>query len=107
VLKGPSVVESLTQHFKQKVKEGLRVTCVRMSEFSIVIGTTLGYLFVFERDTEKLHGHFKFPSSSQNDELQNTVTALDVHPMRGEYAVAGLNRGHIALVDMTRLPQNP
>lgn len=87
------------------MKQGIRVTCVKMSEFSIVVGTTLGYLYVYERETEKMHGYFKYPAQGgELAELQNMVTAVDVHPKRGEYCVGGINKGQIVLVDMTRLP---
>lgn len=45
---------------------------------------------MFDRETEEEYASF---SEKTKDFLGNSITALDVHPLRPEYAILGFERG--------------
>ncbi len=57
-----------------------------MSEYSVIVGTSAGIIFVYDKDTEKFYSLYREDSKDFKD---NAVTAIDVHPFRPEYVVSG------------------
>lgn len=94
-------MKQTTQSFVKRKTEFL-ATCVTVSEFSVIVGTTAGIVFVYDRDTEKFHSLYREESKEFKD---NIVTCIDVHPLRPEYVVSGHLRGQLILLDLTKLPQ--
>ncbi len=53
---------------------------------------------MFDRESEEEFATF---SEKTKDFLGNSITALDVHLLRPEYAVLGFERGQLVLIDVT------
>jgi hypothetical protein len=68
-----------------------------VSDDRIFLGTTMGNLHVYERDTEKLRFIYK---ESGKEFSMNPITCIDVHPWRTEYVVLGFERGQMALINI-------
>lgn len=52
----------------------------------ILLGTSAGVLWAFERDSEKLWGKFFEDDKAYRG---NAITCMDVHPLRTEYVILG------------------
>ena len=65
-------------------------TCVAISEENILIGTTSGLLYVYNKDAQALIGTHK---EDGKDFIDNAITSIDVHPIRPKYAVLGFKKG--------------
>ena len=78
-------------------------SCIALSDYSVILGTTTGIVFVYDKDTEKFHSLFREESK---DFHNNSVTCIDVHPHRAEYVVTGHRMGQLVLLDLTKLPQS-
>ena len=86
----PTRLEHITQSFAKRFKEGTVPTCVALSDYSVIMGTTAGIVFVYDKDTEKFHSLFR---EEGKDFHNNSVTCIDVHPHRAEYVVTGHRMG--------------
>jgi hypothetical protein len=69
----------------------------------ILLGTSAGVLWAFERDSQKLWGKF-----FENDKAfrGNAITCMDVHPLRTEYVILGFQGGQLILIDLTEIQKN-
>lgn len=91
-----------TSHsFIKRKSEGIIPTCIALSEYSVIIGTSVGILFVYDKDNEKFHSLYRDDSKEFTN---NAITCVDVHPNRPEYVVIGYLRGQVILLDLTKLP---
>jgi hypothetical protein len=64
----------------------------------VFIGTSEGQVWMFGRENEDEYDSF---TDKSKEFLGNAVTAIDVHPLRPEYAVLGYERGQLVLFDAT------
>ena len=103
VLKGPKIMNQTTQSFQKRLSEGIRPTCISVSEFSVIVGTNSGIVFIYDRDNEKFHSLYR---DEGKEFKNNAVTCVDVHPYRPEYLVVGHELGQLVLLDLTKLPQS-
>jgi hypothetical protein len=69
-----------------------------MSIDLLFIGNTEGGIWIFDRETEEAYSTFE---EKGREFLGNSVTALDVHPIRYEYVVAGYMKGYLVVFDST------
>lgn len=53
---------------------------------------------MFDRETEEAYSTLEEKSKKF---LGNSVTALDIHPLKPEYVIAGYLKGHLVLYDST------
>ena len=83
-------MRQISQSFQKRMQEGIQATCITVSEYSVIFGTSAGIVFVYDKDTEKFHSLFREDSKDFKD---NSVTAIDLHPLRHEYVVSGHLRG--------------
>jgi len=56
----------------------------------VIIGTSAGILFVYDKDNEKFHSLYRDDSKEFTN---NAIVCVDVHPNRPEYVVTGYFRG--------------
>lgn len=66
-----------------------------------MVGNSEGMVYMFDRETERHHATF---SEKSKEFLGNSVTAIDIHPLKPEYVVLGFERGQIVLVDVKNSP---
>lgn len=78
-----------------------RSTCLGLSDKLIVVGTSDATMHVFNRDNENFLSTFVEKSK---EFAGNAVTAIDIHPLRPQYAVLGFQKGHAVLVDLSQQP---
>ena len=79
-----------------------RSTCVGISENLVMVGNSEGQLQLFDRDNEQYYTTF---SEKSKEFVGNSVTAIDVHPLRPEYVVLGFANGQVVLLDVVKSPQ--
>lgn len=73
-------------------------TCVAVNDQSILVGTSNGSLYVYDRETEiDMYVHKDDGVGSDN-----AITAMDVHRWRTNYVILGYERGHLSLVDVKK-----
>jgi hypothetical protein len=73
-----------------RTKTQSSATCCVITDEVILLGTSAGVLWAFERDTEKLWGKFFEDDKAFRG---NAITCIDVHPIRTEYVILGYQRG--------------
>ena len=69
----------------------------------VLLGTSAGVLWAFDRDTEKLWGKFYEDDKAFKN---NPITCIDVHPLRSEYVALGYEKGQIILIDLTEISKS-
>jgi hypothetical protein len=73
-------------------------TCIALSEDLIIIGNSLGELWMYDRETQEPYDCFM----EKGKEFQgNAITVIEVHPTRSEYVLIGYSFGQIVLIDVT------
>ena len=77
-----------------------KATCIALSEDLIIVGNTLGELWMYDRDTEEKYDCFKMDQKNK-DFQSNAITVIEIHPARSEYVLIGYNFGQIVLIDVT------
>jgi hypothetical protein len=75
---------------KERSFSHAKATCIAITNGLILIGNSEGHLWMFDRETEEEYTSF---SEKTKEFLGNSITAIDVHPLRPEYAVMGYERG--------------
>ncbi len=73
-------------------------TCIASSDYALFIGMSDGQVKIFDRESEE---HYHTFHDKSKDFHKNSVTAIDVHPTRNEYALFGYQRGQMVLLDIT------
>ena len=71
-------------------KDPSGATCIVVSDDKIFLGTLMGNLHVYERETE---AQWCIHKESGKEFNMNPITCLDVHPWRSEYVAIGFERG--------------
>lgn len=84
-------------------KTQTNATCCVITDEVILLGTSAGVLWAFERDSEKLWGKFFEDDKAFRG---NAITCIDVHPLRTEYVVIGYQFGQLILVDLTAITKS-
>lgn len=74
----------------EKTYNNARATCIGLSDELLLIGNSEGQLWMFDRESEEEYAMF-FDKSK--DFMGNCITAIDIHPTRTEYVVAGFSKG--------------
>ena len=94
-----TILQKITNNLiAEKQYHNAKATCVAVSDDLIFIGTTEGSLMMFDRETEEEYHMF---TEKSKEFIGNVITAIDVHPVRTEYAVIGYERGQMVLLDVT------
>lgn len=75
---------------KEKSYSSAKSTCVGLSEDLLLIGSSEGQVWMFDRESEEDYAVF---TEKSKEFLGNAVTAIDVHPNKTEYIVLGFERG--------------
>ena len=65
-------------------------TSIGLTDELLLIGNSAGELWMYDRESEE---HYAVLSEKSKDFFDNTVTCIDVHEIRPEYAVLGFKKG--------------
>ena len=79
-------MKQTSESFVKRLQKGIRPTCITLSNYSVIFGTSSGIIFAYDKDTEKFHSLYREEGQEYKD---NCVTCIDVHPLRPEYVVFG------------------
>lgn len=82
-----SISGELTQ---LRAKFDSRATCCVITDELVLLGTSAGVLWAFEKESEKLWGKFFEDDKAFRG---NAITCIDVHPLRTEYVIIGYQKG--------------
>lgn len=80
-----------------------RPTCIAVSDEVVVVGTSSGTFWAYNRETCRLYGRFHDESSEFS---KNAVTCIHIHPLRTEYVVVGFHGGQFMICDLSLLDKN-
>jgi hypothetical protein len=83
---------------KERQFSQARATSIAINDELLFIGTSEGQVWMFGCENEDDYDSF---TDKSKEFLGNAVTAIDVHPLRSEYAVLGYERGQVVLFDAT------
>jgi WD40 repeat protein len=83
---------------KEKQFSQATATCVALSDDLLFVGNSEGQVWMFDREAEDEYSTF---SEKSKEFLGNSVTCIDVHPLRTEYVVLGYERGQLVMFDAT------
>lgn len=86
---------------KQRELTKARSSCLGLTDSMVLMGNSEGSLMMFDRETERHLGTF---SEKSKEFIGNSVTAIDVHPLKPEFVVLGYERGQIVLMDVVNSP---
>ena len=65
-------------------------TCVAVNEDLVLVGTTIGELQMYDRMSQEPYAIFV---EKGKDFQGNAITAIEIHPVKSEYALIGYNFG--------------
>jgi len=91
VLGGPQLLRTISGELTQlRAKHDSRATCCVITDELVLLGTSAGVLWAFEKESEKLWGKFFEDDKTFRG---NAITCIDVHPLRTEYVIIGYQKG--------------
>ena len=104
VLAGPMLMQTISSELEAlRNKTSTVATCCLVTDEVVLIGTSAGVLWAFERESQKLWGKF---FEDHKDFKGNPITAIDIHPLRTEYVILGYQRGQLILIDLTEIAKS-
>ena len=74
-----------------------RATCIAINEDLIFVGNSLGELWMYDKDTQE---PFECFVEKSKEFYGNSITAIEIHPVRNEYVLIGYHFGQIVLLDV-------
>jgi hypothetical protein len=91
ILTSLQILNSITKKIeRERQYTNIRSTALAISDDLLFIGNSEGQVWMFDSKSEEEYDTF---TEKSKEFLGNSVTAIDIHTLRSEYAIIGYERG--------------